>query len=216
GVLSGEFFGTTPATIDSPVGSYPITLTTGSLSASNYSFSFVEGTLTVGRATLTVTADDVSRAYGATNPVFTVSYSGFLDGDDTNVVSGAPAFSTTADTNSAVDGSPYSITVSNGTLSASNYDLAFVDGQLTVTQAMLTVRADDQSKVYGAAVPMLTASYSGLVNGEDTNVLAGSTELSTSATEASPVGVYPITVGVGSLSASNYSFSVVEGGMSVV
>src|SRR5208283_2814803 len=34
----------------------------------------------IGRAALTVTANDASRGYGQTNPVFTVSYSGFVNG----------------------------------------------------------------------------------------------------------------------------------------
>src|SRR5207249_3025609 len=129
----------------------------------------------------------------ATNPVFSVSYSGFLDGDDTNVVVGLPQFSTSADTNSPVASSPYTISATNGTLSASNYDFAFVDGQLTITQAVLTV-SSSLSKVYGAPLPELTASYSGFVNGEDTNALSGTPDLSTSATNASPVGTYPITI----------------------
>jgi hypothetical protein len=45
----------------------------------------VAGTLTVTKATLTVTADDATRAYGAANPAFTVSYAGFVNSDDTNV-----------------------------------------------------------------------------------------------------------------------------------
>ena len=39
-------------------------------------------------------------------------------------------------------------------------------GTLTVTPAGLTITADDQTKVYGAALPTLTASYSGFVNGD--------------------------------------------------
>ena len=36
----------------------------------------------------------------------------------------------------------------------------------TVSPAMLTITADNQTKVYGAALPTLTASYSGFVNGD--------------------------------------------------
>ena len=35
-----------------------------------------------------------------------------------------------------------------------------------MTQAALTITANNQSKVYGAALPALTASYSGFVNGD--------------------------------------------------
>ena len=39
-------------------------------------------------------------------------------------------------------------------------------GLLTVTPAALTITADNQTKVYGAALPTLTASYTGFVNGD--------------------------------------------------
>ena len=58
-----------------------VTAGPGSLNATNYGFNFVDGTLTIGQATLTVTADPRSRVYGAANPVFTASYSGFVNGD---------------------------------------------------------------------------------------------------------------------------------------
>ena len=35
-----------------------------------------------------------------------------------------------------------------------------------MTAAPLTITANNQSKVYGAALPTLTASYSGFVNGD--------------------------------------------------
>src|SRR5204863_7804694 len=55
--------------------------TQGSLSATNYTFSFVGGTLTVGPATLTVTADPKSKVYGAGNPSLTYTITGFVNGD---------------------------------------------------------------------------------------------------------------------------------------
>src|SRR5262249_15818779 len=82
-VLSGSPTLSTTADLSSPPGGYPIVVGAGSLGSANYSFIFVSGTLTVGQATLTVTANNASRAYGATNPIFSVTYSGFLPGDDT-------------------------------------------------------------------------------------------------------------------------------------
>ena len=52
-VLGGAPGLTTAATAASPVAGYPIVATNGTLSAANYVFSFVNGTLTVGPATLT-------------------------------------------------------------------------------------------------------------------------------------------------------------------
>ena len=46
-------------------------VTNGTLTAANYSFAFVDGTLTVTAATLTVTADNKSKVYGDANPSLT-------------------------------------------------------------------------------------------------------------------------------------------------
>jgi hypothetical protein len=85
-----------------------------------------------------------------------------------------------------------------------------------VTPAVLTVTANNLTKTVGAALPTLTASYSGFVNNDGAAVLSGAPALTTKATASSPAGTYPITVTAGSLSASNYSFTFVNGTLSVV
>ena len=64
-----------------------------------------------------------------------------------------------------------------------------------ITPAPLTIAADNQTKVYGAALPALTASYDGLVNDETPTSLATPPTLTTTATASSPVvaGGYSIT-----------------------
>ena len=69
----------TPTTAASPVGTYAITAS-GAVSA-NYTIGYVSGTLTVNPAVLTVTADNQTKAYGAANPAFTATYSGFVNGE---------------------------------------------------------------------------------------------------------------------------------------
>jgi len=208
-VLSGSPVLTTSATTNSPVGDYVITNNPGNLVATNYAVNLANGTLTVTGAVLTATADNVSRAYGATNPVLTVSYSGFVNGEGTNVISGAPVLTTSAVTNSPAG--DYTITNSLGDLMATNYAVSLANGTLTVTGAVLTVTADNQTRMYSLTNPPLTASYVGFVNSENIGVLQGSPVLGTSANSSSPVGNYPITIAQGTLSADNYSF-VFNGG----
>jgi hypothetical protein len=174
-VLFGAPNLTTTADTNSPVASYPIFITAGSLSAANYSFAFTNGTLTVTKAILTVTADDQTRPYGTTNPVFTATFSGFLNGDTNTVVSGTPDFSTTADTNSPVAGNPYSITVTNGTLVATNYDFAFVNGQLIITSATVSGSITASNKVYDGTTAATIASYalSGVIGTDDVTLTGG-------------------------------------------
>jgi hypothetical protein len=100
--------------------------------------------------------------------------------------------------------------------SATNYSLTQPTGlSANITPAMLTVGAVNQSRTYGLPA-LLTASYSGFVHNEGTNVLAGAPSLSTTATTNSPPGDYPIVVNMGTLNAANYVFTFILGTLTVV
>jgi hypothetical protein len=81
-------------------------------------------------AVLTVTANNLTRPINTHNPGFTATFTGFVNGDTTSVVTGTPAFSTNA-TQASPTGT-YPIAISRGTLKASNYTFTFVGGQLNV------------------------------------------------------------------------------------
>ncbi|HJT30908.1 MAG TPA: Calx-beta domain-containing protein, partial [Pirellulales bacterium] len=140
-------------------------------------FEISQGVLAqlVNPATLTVMADDKSKIYGSADPPLTDAITGFVNGDTSNVVSGAASLSTPATLTSGVDN--YSITAGLGTLSAANYIFAFANGALTVAPAKLTVTAGDKSKIYGSANPPLTDAITGFVNGDTSNVVSGAASL---------------------------------------
>ena len=231
GFVNGETLGTSGVTGTASVtttaiassgvaGSpYAITPAAGSLTAANYDFTiFTPGSLTITKAHLTVTADNQTRSYGASNPALTATISGFANGETliTAAVSGAPILSTTAIATSSVGSSPYAVTVADGgTLTATNYDFpsaSFVNGQLSITKAHLTVTADDQVRAYGAINPTLPATVSGFVNGETlgTSGVTGTASVTTTAVANSGVAgsPYAITPAVGSLTAANYDFTI--------
>jgi len=119
----------TAATSASSVGSYPFTL--GTLSAgSNYTVSLAANspTFAVTQAPLTITVKNATKIQGQANPKFTVSYSGFVLGEDASVLGGTLTFNTTATTSSQ----PGSYTITANGLTSSNYDIKFVSGTLTV------------------------------------------------------------------------------------
>jgi hypothetical protein len=97
----------------------------------------------VNAATLTVSASPASKTYASANPSFTPSYSGFVNGDTSVVLTGSPSLTTTATASSAAGS--YAITAAAGTLSAANYTFSFVPGTLTVSAATLTVSANPPS-----------------------------------------------------------------------
>ena len=186
----------------------------------NYSISYNNGLLTVNRATLAGTVDSKSRLYGAVNPAFTVSYLGFVNSESVSVLIGTPTF-TCVDTNNAnvTTNTPvgvYPIHLVTGQ-SGANYTINYTDGSLTINQAVLLATADDKSRAYGQTNPVFTATYTGFVNGEDTNVLSGSGSpaFSTAADTNSVVGTYPIDIALGTLSNANYSFTFSNGTLHV-
>jgi hypothetical protein len=98
----------------------------------NYTIAYVAGKVTVTPATLTVTANPVSRLYGAANPPLTTTLAGFVNGDSAvSSTTGSPACTTPATAASSVG--TYAITCTAGTLSAANYQFTLAPGQLTVT-----------------------------------------------------------------------------------
>src|SRR5206468_2297472 len=98
----------TTATASSHAGTYPITAS-GAV-ATDYTISYVAGTLTVNAAALTITADDKTNTYGAANSALTVSYAGFVNGDTAASLTTAPTVTTTA--SAASHAGTYPITAS--------------------------------------------------------------------------------------------------------
>src|SRR6185295_18632655 len=207
--LGGTLVVNTAATASSPVGTYAITVS--GLTSTNYAISYVNGTLTVTSAVLTITANDQTRAYGATNPALTVSYNGFVNGDTASSLTTPPTVTTTATAASSVGS--YSITASGAVSSNSNYTISYVTGTLTVTPAALTVTAANKTRTYGAANPAFTANVAGFINGDTAASLGGTLTFNTSATTGSPVGSYAITPA--GLASANYTINYVDGALTV-
>ena len=113
----------------------------------NYSNRTLMVQLVVSPAVLGITANNTNRVYGMTNPGFTYTASGFVNGDTTNVLSGAPSLTTSAVTNSPAGS--YIITNTAGTLSATNYSFIFTNGTLTVNQAGTTIALSSSSQTNG-------------------------------------------------------------------
>jgi autotransporter-associated beta strand protein len=204
-VLGGAV--TTVATASSPAGAYVITQGSLHLTTTRYTLDFIPGTLTVTPAALTVTVAPATTVYGATLPTLPYTVSGMVNGDSAAVVSGTLATTATA-------GSPvgnYPIT-QGGVHANGNYTINFVGNTLTVTPAPLTVTASNAVKVYGAPLPPLPYTVSGLVNGDSAAVVSGTP--GTTATAASPVGDYPITRG-GVKSNANYTVNFVNATLTV-
>lgn len=195
------------ATSQSNVGAYTIT-PSGAVS-SNYNFVFKPGTLTIQKRPLKVTTQNVERVYGNSNPVFTVNYDGFVNGNTFSVISVKPTATTPATAISPAG--EYVITCSGGT--ATNYAITYGTAALTVTKAPMSVKANDFSRVYGTANPVFTLSYSGFKNTDTKSAFTKEPVITCEATVNSLAGEYPILVSGGE--ATNYDFSYSNGTLTI-
>ncbi|HXY26522.1 MAG TPA: MBG domain-containing protein [Candidatus Acidoferrum sp.] len=84
----------------------------------------------------------------------------------------------------------------------------------TNTTSPLTITADNQNRMYGAANPTFTFTPTGLLNGDTLASLGVSVTCSTTATSSSPVGSYPITC-AGPAAASNYTITYPQGSLTI-
>jgi len=192
------------------VGAGTATIRAAQTGDANYSAApVVERALTVAKKTLTVTADDQGRTYGAANPAFTLQYAGWAGADDTGDLGTAPTAACGAVP--ASDAGPYGIVATGG--ADDNYDFVYVNGTLTVAKAPLTISADDTSRAFGTANPELTLSFAGFVLGQDRNVLDAAPTAATTVTPASAPGNYPIELSGGS--DGNYAFTLVQGTLTI-
>ena len=183
--------------------------------SANYDFSYVDGTHTVAKANLAVTASSLTATPSASGNVYngtayTGTYSTNALGND---ASGITVTGLATGTNAGTYTS--SLQVSGAVLS--NYNAPVVtNASLVVSPRPITVTADAKSRLYGDANPALTytvaadgvGSSRGLVNGDS---LSGS--LSTAATVTSNVGSY--TIDASALANSNYLITANNGALSV-
>ena len=93
-------------------------------------------TLTINQATLTVTADNKTVNYTDAVPTLTYTITGFASGDNASVVSGSPVLSTSYTNTTLPSLSPLAISITAGTLTATNYTFSpIVAGVLTINPA---------------------------------------------------------------------------------
>jgi uncharacterized repeat protein (TIGR01451 family) len=160
----------------------PYTVTPTGLTSSNYLISFIDGTLTITKAALTVTADAdpttaavdaFTKGYnGQVYSGFTVRYAGLVNSEAPTVLGGTLSF-TGAGTTATAAGGPY--TVTPGGLTSSNYQITFVNGSLMITKAALTILVDSKQRQYSDPDPILTGTVSGLVVGDGITVTYATT-----------------------------------------
>ncbi len=141
--------------------------------------------MTVNPAALTITADNQTKTPGAANPALTITYSGFVNGDDATSLSTQPTVSTTASATSAAG--VYAITVSGA--ASANYNITYVAGTFTVTNPTISSVSLAQATIFE-------------------NQPAGTLTGTLNATSPDPNATYTYSLITGNGSTDNSSFSI--------
>ncbi|NJW51941.1 MBG domain-containing protein, partial [Salinimicrobium oceani] len=136
----------------------------------NYTVTYVSADFAITAKTLEVVATaGQSKIYGAADPVYAYTATGFEFSDDESILTGALDRAA----GETVAGSPYAIGVGN--LSAgTNYSIDFTSADFAITAKTLEVVATaGQSKIYGAADPVYAYTATGFEFSDDESILTG-------------------------------------------
>ncbi|MBO4811281.1 MAG: C10 family peptidase [Prevotella sp.] len=185
----------------SPVGTYPIVITKGSVK--NYNDTYVNGVLTIHKAPLQISVGSYEKKQGEPMPEFKLSYWGFKNGENSTVLSTQPVVTCEA----TPDSEPGEYPIIVGGAEAGNYDISYVAGVLVVKAAdPVIITAINLEREYGEHNPVLTYTSEGAP-------LVGTPSISCEANEQSPVGTYPIVITKGSV--ENYNVTYVNGVLTI-
>ena len=172
---------------------------------SNYNVTYVNGSLTVNPASLTITANDRSKVYAQTVSFAGTEFhaAGLLNGDAVAAVTltsaGAPSTATVT-----APGPTYAIVPSAATgTGLGNYTIAYSNGTLTVTPAAASVTPNTATKVYGTTDPTFSGTLTGFIASDNVTatysraagetVLGGPYTISAVLSPAAVLGNYNIT-----------------------
>jgi hypothetical protein len=121
---------TTAYTATSAAGTTPATTCSGAV-ATNYTFSYVAGAVTIAKKAATVTAGSGTKAAGAADPALTTTSSGFTAADLPGIT-----LTTTRAMGEAVGTYATTATAAGGNVG--NYTVSFTPGTFTITAPAVT------------------------------------------------------------------------------
>ena len=206
-------------------GTYALTPTVSpksGYSVDNYDITPTNGTFTINKAALTVTANSENITYGDDKPTFSVSYNGFVNNENESVLGGSLVLKCYYVKYENVG--TYSITPSG--LTSGNYAITFESGKLTVRKKQITATISLLSDsiyvtdhVLSEANP--SVAFSGLVNGDTLPVtytaVNNETTVKKPLTDSTTLkkGVYTVNAVFSGDKAGNYDITVTAATLTV-
>jgi len=172
----------------------------------NYTVTLRNGSVTVNKAPLSVTANSFSRPFGSVNPTLTGVIAGIKNGENITAT-----YSTTATQTSNVGTFAIAPAVSFSPSGLSgNYTLTTAAGTLTITAVPLTITSNNQTVVLNGSIAA-SATYSGFVLGQGPANLSGTLSCSSN---GSTIGTHALSCS--GQSSTNYAISFVNTGVETV
>ena len=226
-----QYSGSSTVPSTTAVGTYAIVPSSpvfSSGSASNYTITYTSGTLTIGKAVLTITAGAQSVPYGTAAATVTGAGSytptGFKNTDNSSVISGTVTYTTTYTATTAAGTAGVTITPGITGLSATNYSFSAATGSITVTAATPVVTVTNASPYTytgGANGPTAATNTGTGTTYTWSYVGTGTTTYGPSTTRPTNVGTYTATATVaangnyGSASSTATSFTIAAKGLTI-
>src|SRR5665213_1236041 len=145
-----------------------------------------------------------------------INYGTAISGSQLNATANVPGvFAYTPSLGTITDAGPILLSVIFTPNDLIDYKIGNATVILNVNKATLNAAVNNSSDVYGTVPGGFTANFTGFVNGDGAGVISGSPSFNTTATSTSDVGSYPVTAGLGSLAASNYTFTFTSGTLTI-
>jgi len=177
-----EISGTLPAGVtvsytgNGQIGAGNYNITANINGGNNYQDLRLTAILEIQQAQLTITANNASMCQGSNLPTFTLSYSGFKNGDTENSLSTRATITTTASSSSPAGN--YLI-ITSGAVSG-NYQISYLTGSLTINALpTVSIASNKGNSISKGETIQLTASGgssyiwsgAGIVSGQNSAVL---------------------------------------------
>jgi len=170
----------------------------------NYEITYINGTLTVTKKALSITADAKSKAYGNDDPALTYTSDGLV---------GTDAITGTLSRVAGEDVGTYAI-LQNTVTAGDNYEISFTSANLTITKVGLTITANNHTITYGAEPAGDGVTCEGFVKNDTYSSLGGELAYDYSYTQYDDVG-NNYTIMPKGLTSENYVITFAPGTLTV-
>jgi hypothetical protein len=191
---------------------------------SNYTITYVDGSIVVNKKPVRITAENKTKVYNGLifSGGYTATDTGFLFSQTRSSAAHTGDLYYTGTSQTAKNVGSYPIELGTSDLVYDNYSVTYVDATLSITPKALTIKANDQSKIYDGLVYSggNTMVDTGYVAGENISYLSGTltyayTQGVTPVANPLNAGVYTITPGGLTAINNNYSITYIPGTLTI-